>query len=110
MIWTAWNNGRHHTSGAGYGFKVDAGDRDRVFSRSWATVEIRMPAIGGAVTAIVNIDKESFWGLACRELINQAVGQWLIARADAPWPRGTPPKFEVAHVGDAVFDIIRAAT
>src|SRR5262245_491881 len=25
MIWTAWNNGAHHSSGAAYGFKIATG-------------------------------------------------------------------------------------
>ena len=43
MIWVGWNNGKHHLTGAGYGLKVNAADRDQYFSRVWQTVLIELP-------------------------------------------------------------------
>ena len=47
MIWTAWNNGEHHETGAGYGFKVSAADRDRYFNPVWQTVILELPSRSG---------------------------------------------------------------
>jgi hypothetical protein len=90
---TAWNNGSHHSTGAGYGFKLDAGDRDRYFRRSWKTVFVSLLGVEGAVE--VNVAKPSFWGASCRELISREFGRWLIDNGFAPWPLGTPPKFQL---------------
>ena len=35
---TAWNNGSHHASGAGYGLRVSGEDRDRYSDRDWSEV------------------------------------------------------------------------
>jgi len=89
---TAWNNGKHHRTGAGYGLKLAASDRDRYFHRSWKTVFVHFP---DGEEAEVNTAKASFWNESCRELISQKIGQWLIETRKAPWPAGAPPKFEL---------------
>lgn len=86
---TAWNNGQHHRTGAGYGFKVRAEDRDRHFKKSWQTVFVALPGTPAEVE--VNIAKSSFWGGTCRELISSDFGQWLMKRGHAPWSSGNPP-------------------
>ena len=40
MIVTAWNNGPHNTSGAGYGVKVSAGDRELEYVEDGVWLEI----------------------------------------------------------------------
>jgi hypothetical protein len=110
LIWTAWNNGQHRESGAGYGFKVEAADRDQWFSRGQANVVVDMPGRSGLVSAEVNIKKPSFWGPDCRELIGQAIGRWLISEGYAPWPAGTPPKFEVRRSRAYRFEVTGLAT
>jgi hypothetical protein len=107
MIWTAWNNGQHTQSGAGYGIKVDASDRDAKFERSWQTVVVELYGEPTPVLAEANVGKPSFWGPTCRELICQDIGRWLIAQGFAPWTKGSPPKFEVEAAGDRRFRIIR---
>lgn len=97
-------------SGAGYGFKVVTADRDRWFSRRQACVVVDMPSSSGHVSAEVNIDKPSFWGPDCRELIGQAIGRWLISEGHAPWPTGTPPKFEVRRSRADRFEVTGLAT
>lgn len=77
MIWTAWNNGEHHQSGAGYGMKVSIEDRDRYFKRSWNTALIELPSDKGFVTAEASVAKKSFWGPQCREMICSDIGRWL---------------------------------
>jgi hypothetical protein len=96
---TAWNNGQHHASGAGYGVKVAAQDRDVYFNNSWTSVFISLPGVSGEVE--VNINKRSFWGATCGELISHEFGSWLRTNGYAPWPSGAPPKFKlVATVGN----------
>lgn len=88
---TAWNNGQHHVTGAGYGFKLSAEDRNRFFKKEWKSVFLSIPGVSGEVE--VNIDKTSFWSETCRELISKEIGEWLINSGLAPWPARQPPKF-----------------
>lgn len=90
---TAWNNGQHHPTGAGYGFKISTNDRDNYFQRSWTTVLVSIPGVNQPVE--VNVAKASFWSATCRELISREFGRWLIRNAYAPWSSGKPPKFEL---------------
>ena len=103
MIVTAWNNGRHRATGAGYGLKVNAQDRDRYFNRSWKTVTLEL--VGESKEVTVNIDKPSFWGIPCRELISKNIGKWLIKNGRAPWPKGHPPRMRMEPMGDNRFKV-----
>ncbi len=105
MIWTAWNNGGHHRSGAGYGFKVTVHDRNRYFDRSWKYIKLDLPSGSGSDTIMVNVDKPSFWDKTCRELISKEIGQWLIKHQLAPWVKRKPPKFRVSVVGQGHFEL-----
>ncbi len=107
FIATAWSNGSHHRSGAGYGLRVSMLDRDRHFRREWETVELRLPALDQPIR--VNIDKDSFWS-TCRELIHAEVGRWLLKTGAAPWPPMVPPRVLVTPRGEGVFEIRLAST
>ena len=107
MIWTAWNDGVHRRSGAGYGFKVPAEDRDLYFRRDWHTVTVELQEGKGVLAVELNVAKDSFWGAECRELIDPKIGRWLRGSGYAPWPRGTPPRFEVEATGDRQFIVRR---
>ncbi|MGH2508830.1 MAG: hypothetical protein ACRDHZ_15695 [Ktedonobacteraceae bacterium] len=98
---TAWSNGLRHSKGAGYGIKVSAEDRDANFNRSWKLIFVSLP--GSSSEVAVNIDKPSFWGQTCRELISRDIGAWLIANKYAPWVPGAPPKFRLYSKGDGYF-------
>jgi hypothetical protein len=89
---TAWNNGNHNSTGAGYGLKVNGRDRDAHFRRDWSEVLIELPT-GPSIK--VSVDKESFWGDACRELISKEIGIWFLDAKLAPWPKGNPPKLDL---------------
>jgi hypothetical protein len=106
MVWTAWNNGANHKSGAGYGFKIDACDRDQFFNRDWKSITVSLPNPSAAIEVEINIDKASFWNETCRELIDREIGQWLLNNQHAPWPLRNPPKFAVKHIADRYFAII----
>ena len=97
---TAWNNGQHSKTGAGYGVKLSAEDRDREFCRSWSTVTV---ALEGEGSIQVNVEKKSFWNESCRELIHADIGKWLRAYGLAPWPKGKPPKLHLLPCGEAKF-------
>jgi hypothetical protein len=103
MLVTAWNNGQHHRTGAGYGFKLRVEDRDKYFKRSWSTVFVSLPGVSDEVE--LNIAKSSFWGGTCRELISREFGQWLIQRGYAPWDSGVPPKFQLVPTRDNHFKL-----
>ena len=100
---TAWTNGQHHRTGAGYGFKLRAADRDRYFDKSWSTVFVALP--GGSDEVEVNVSKTSFWSDTCRELISSEFGRWLRERGYAPWPSGKPPKFDLVAVRSNHFKL-----
>ena len=88
MIVTAWNNGAHSRNGSGYGFRVAVTDRDLHFKPEWDVIVLELE---GEEPFEVNINKESFWGDACRELISPEIGRWLRQQGLAPWPRANPP-------------------
>jgi hypothetical protein len=100
---TAWNNGRHHPTGAGYGFKIGAKDRDEHFQRSWTNVLVSLPDLTQEVE--VNVAKDSFWSATCRELISREFGCWLIRYGYAPWSSGSPPKFQLIPIDGNRFRI-----
>lgn len=106
MIVTAWNNGTPLKSGAGYGLKLDAGDRDRIFQREWKTIILELE--GTLDELEVNIAKPSFWGATCRELINAEIGRWLIRNDLAPWSKGVPPKLLLKQIKDNRFFLMKS--
>lgn len=93
MIVTAWNNSEHHTSGGGYGVRVNAEDRADFFERNWKTVQINME--GSSAWIEMNVAKKSFWRKDCGELISKEIGKWLIKNGLAPWEKGSPPKLKL---------------
>ena len=93
MFVTAWNNGRHHASGAGYGLKVAIADRDRCFDPEEDSVVLELEGWDAPVT--VNTAKASFWGPTCWELIDREIGRWLRRHGLAPWPEGRPPRLRM---------------
>jgi hypothetical protein len=109
MIWTAWNNGKKHPKGVGYGFKIGAEDRDRYFKRYWRLIEIELPSPSGNIVAKVNVGKESFWS-GCRELISEVIGRWMLDEGFTPWRAHKPPKFKVDLLKAGSFRIIGPAT
>lgn len=98
---TAWNNGSHHASGAGYGVKIALADRDQFFRREWGTVLLELE--GETQPIACNIDKDTFWGPKCRELISSGIGQWLRKNGLALWKGGCPPKLNLIPVAGNKF-------
>lgn len=103
MIASAWNNGSHRPSGAGYGIKIAAKDRDLYFKREWKKVVLHLEGVSDPIE--VNVGKPSFWGPDCRELIGKGIGLWLIGNGRAPWPEGSAPKLELRPIGAASFRV-----
>ena len=100
---TAWNNGSHLLTGAGYGLKVDINDRDKYFRKSWTNVFLELE--GEEERILVNVDKSSFWSATCGELISKDIGVWLIKNKKAPWPNGYPVKMRMDCIDDNRFNI-----
>jgi hypothetical protein len=105
MIVTAWNNGQHHSSGAGYGVKVNPMDRDKYFSHKWETILLKLEGEHGFVE--VNTNKKSFWFGSCRELISKDIGQWLLRNDLAPWEKYNPPKLNLEPIKGNKFILRR---
>jgi len=97
---SAWNNGRHHKTGAGYGLKIRIKDRNHYFKKSWKTVVVQLP---NGTQVEFNTDKTSFWNDTCSELIKKEFGNWLITNNMAPWPYRKPPKFQLIPTGNGHF-------
>lgn len=102
---TAWNNGRRHASGAGYGLQLSVADRDRFFRKDWRSVTLRLVTDSGFIDVEVNCSKESFWNGTCRELIARDIGRWFFDLELAPWPNERPPRFELSPIKPAVFRV-----
>lgn len=94
----AGNNGQHQASGAGYGIKSSAEDRDRVFMREWTTAQLEVPGQGISPVAL----SESFWR-RCSELLSATVGRWLRETGMAPWRKGHPPTLVVEQIEGETF-------
>lgn len=105
MLVKAWNNGDWSASGAGYGVKLRAENRDAEFSREWISVEVLLP---NGTFAVCSVSKPSFWSPTCRELVSKDIGRWLIADGLAPWPKGHPPELELKSIGDRTFELTTA--
>jgi hypothetical protein len=108
MTWTGWNNGNRHSTGAGYGFKIDAPDRERYFKAEWPCVTVELPKPLGKIAVEVNVDKKSFWA-DCGELISEDIGRWMLDQGFAPWAKGRPPKFDVQLLGKRAFRVVGLA-
>ena len=109
LTWTAWNNGKHHDSGAGYGLKVPIADRNHYFSRECESVTLELPTQSRYEAVTINVSKKSFWTPTCHELISKDVGVWFRRRGLAPWQSGHPPRFEIEVVGKRNFRVVDVA-
>ena len=101
FVGTAWNNGTHQASGAGYGIKLTPKDRDKYFRRPKVFLNLE----GRTGDIPVNTDKQSFWNDTCRELISKEIGAWLISNCQAPWKKGHPPKLRLETAGKQTFKV-----
>ena len=102
---TAWNNGTWRETGAGYGLKLSAHDRDKYFDRDWYTITLRLIGERTSRTTEANVAKDSFWGPQCRELIKLEIGQWFIENGFRRWTRNAPPRFWMVHVVGREFEV-----
>jgi hypothetical protein len=99
MIVSAWNNGDHSITGAGYGLKIPKKDKIKYFKQSWEKVII----ILDSQEVHVNL-ADSFWR-NCRELRSKKIGQWLIEKGHNKWGKGKPPKFTLEHVNKNILKL-----
>jgi hypothetical protein len=95
---TAWNNGQHHESGAGYAIRISINDRDNFFQEDWQDVTIEFPD-GTSIEANLT---DTFWE-TCPEIRSQAIGRWIRTRGEAPWPARQPPHYRLILVRDQRF-------
>ena len=98
---TAWNNGSPKKTGAGYGLKIKKEDRDSYFKKKYKNVFMSLEGYSHQIS--INVDKPSFWGNACRELISKDIGLWFIKNKKNSWSKGKPPKFQATHLGENKF-------
>jgi hypothetical protein len=101
---TGWSNGQARSSGAGYGLRISAGDRDQWFSRSWSHVVIDLDDGSQATVRL----SASFW-VSCTELRSAVIGRWLVDEGLAPWPRREPPSLTLRPLANNRFELLRPA-
>jgi hypothetical protein len=99
---SAWNNGQHYPTGAGYGLSISAADRDQWLRREWGTVRLR---IGNSQPFAVNIDKRSLWNGSCMHLISAHLGRWMREIGVAPWRRRLPPTLVLLPLEPGAFEV-----
>ncbi len=51
----------------------------------------------------MNINKSSFWGPSCRELIHKNIKQWFLKNNISPWERGKPPRIRLEKINNNRF-------
>ena len=83
-----------------YGLRVSRADRDRHFHTSWQSVALTLPN-GTQVQAPIT---PGFWN-KCSEVRHADIGRWFVAQGLAPWPKGKPPRFDLAVLGPARFAV-----
>ena len=99
MIVSAWNNGKFHSSGAGYGLRITKDDRQNYFEKKWDHIVIFMDKDGFKV----NIS-DSFWR-NCTELRNKQIGKFVIKNGFGRWNKGIPPKLELLYIKKNEFSL-----
>lgn len=107
MIVTGWKNGKQGIKGVAYGLRVNVIARDKYLERDWVYVILSLQGYEKEVTA--NIDKDSFWSGKCQELIKKDNKIWMQNNDLIPWPFGSPPKFEMKHIGGNRFAVTLVA-
>jgi hypothetical protein len=99
-----WSNGSPQASGAGYGLRIAAADRDRFFEPEWRSVDIEL----GTDEVVVVPLSDSFWR-ECTELRSAALGRWLLRHGLAPWPVGAPPRLRIEPLSGNRFRLEQPA-
>jgi hypothetical protein len=97
---TGWSNGQPRPSGAGYGVRLRAVDRDRYFHGDWSHVLVELPTGGRAQVRLT----ESFWR-SCPELRSHIIGRWLVTNHLAPWPKANPPALMLQPITGNTFQL-----
>lgn len=106
MITTAWR-GAYKKNEVGdpnkgcYGLKVPIDDREKYFEKDWDYIVLELE--GNVQEFKVNINKSSFWGPSCRELIHKSIKQWFLKNNISPWERGKPPRIRLEKINNNRF-------
>jgi hypothetical protein len=98
---SAWNNGKHKASGAGYGFHVRV--KDRNYFKGLSTIVLLLEGQG---VCTANISK-SFWKdvRPCTEIRKKEIGIWLRNNKKAPWDKYKPPKMIMEQITGNKFKV-----
>jgi hypothetical protein len=91
----AWKSG-----GETYGIRVGIGNRDAFFQRSWESIRVE-------IDGVVRVFKltPGFWH-KCPEFRDSGatvIKDWLGRNFGLPWPKGSPPHFELMPVSGDLF-------
>lgn len=97
----AWCNGSPRPSGAGYGLKLTAQDRDTFLRRDQKTITLYLEGEDEPIEVVTG--KASMWDGTCRELLKKEIGLWLLKAKLAPWAKGHPPSIVLLQRSPGVF-------
>ncbi len=86
---------------ATYGIRVRNQDVLRYFKGCWNSIEIE---IDGEFYSFRL--SSTFW-TTCPEFRGRPIPDWLKEQGLIPWPKGNPPKFELAPLKDNIFRLKR---
>jgi hypothetical protein len=84
-----------------YGFKISISDRDRNFQREWGYILLKLSGENNAFK--VNINKNSFWSVSCRELVHKNIKELFLKNKIIPWEKGKPPKIQLKGIENNSF-------
>jgi len=100
---TAYNNGKYHKSGAGYGFRINNSDVRRYFQIPYSNISLHLE--NSKKEILVNLNSSSISYGERIIITNKEIGKWLIKNKMAIWSEGTPPKFKMIHLNENKFVI-----
>ncbi len=99
MIVSTWNASSYNDSGAGYGVRISASDREKFFDKSWKSIILY---IGKFENSVILPIRGTFWTI-CPELRNMKIGEYLIVNGLNKWKKGKPHKLILFPQNDNQF-------
>ena len=83
MIVSAWK-------GATYGIRVGSINARKYFNQDWETIEVEIDR------KFYTFNLSSTFWMTCPEFRGGPIPNWLKKQSLIPWPKGKPPRFELA--------------
>ncbi|MBI5538526.1 MAG: hypothetical protein HY951_00570 [Bacteroidia bacterium] len=104
---SAWNNGQHHESGAGYGIYVLKKDRKFILDKNINFISIKIDGKEEFKASISNSFKRigKIRKIMCGEIRKIEIGIWFKELNLLHWEKNNPPKFDLTHIKGNEFTL-----